>query len=58
MVTRVRTDFVTAKEAAVLLHLSKWSVYRWLKRGWLDGVMLPNGTIRITLSSINQALGK
>jgi excisionase family DNA binding protein len=47
---------VTAREAAKLLGVSKCTVYRWLKRGWIVGITLPNGTKRIPRVSIERML--
>jgi len=49
-------SFVPAKEAAAILSISKWTLYRWVKRGWIVGIVLPNGTIRIARSSLDNIL--
>ncbi len=49
-------DLLTVKQAAKELDISKCSVYRWVKRGWLAYVKLPNGTIRILQISVNTVL--
>ena len=49
-------ELLTIKEAAKTMGMSKCSVYRWVKRGWLIYVRLPNGTIRIPDHSIDVIL--
>lgn len=50
------TILVTTKEAAKLLGISRCTLYRWLKRDWITGIKLPNGTIRIARVSIDRAM--
>jgi excisionase family DNA binding protein len=56
MVTETPERFVSAKEAAEILGISKCTLYRWLKRGWIVGTTLPNGTIRIAGSALDRVL--
>lgn len=56
MVTNTRLESVTVKQAAKELGISKCSVYRWVKRGWIMHFKLPNGTIRIPQGSIDTVL--
>lgn len=56
MVLTEKQQVVTTIEAAKLLGMTRRSVYRWLERGWLEGTVLPNGTIRVTVDSIKKAL--
>jgi excisionase family DNA binding protein len=56
MVMATTETFVSAKEAAEILGVSKWTLYRWRKRGWIIGVVLPNGTIRIARSNLDRIL--
>jgi excisionase family DNA binding protein len=55
MVLTEKQQVVTTIEAAKLLGMTRRSVYRWLERGWLEGTVLPNGTIRVTVDSIKKA---
>ncbi len=50
------SEIMTTKEAAKLLGMSRCSVYRWLNRGWITGITLPNGTIRVIRTSIDKVL--
>jgi predicted site-specific integrase-resolvase len=56
MVTETAETFVPAKEAAKILGVSTCTIYRWRRRGWIDGVTLPNGTIRIPNGAIERIL--
>jgi len=47
---------LTPKEAAKMLGVSRCTIYRWLKRGWLIKIYLPNGCIRIPQGSIDVVL--
>ena len=49
-------ELLTVKQAAVILGISKCSVYRWVNRKWIMFVRLPNGTIRIPRTTINVVL--
>ena len=50
-------ELLTVKRAARELGMSKCSIYRWVKRGWLAYIRLPNGTIRIPRTAIIVVLG-
>ena len=50
------TSLLTVKQVAKELSMSKCSVYRWAKRGWLPYVRLPNGNIRIMQISVDRIL--
>ena len=52
----INSGLVTPKVAAKVLGVSTYTVYRWLKRGWLDGITLPNGTKRVSWTSLNRVL--
>lgn len=56
MVTKDR--LLTAKEAAKLLGVARCTLYRWIKREWIVGIFLPNGTIRIPQAVIDSMLAR
>ena len=56
MVTNTQLELLTVKQTAKALGISKCSVYRWVKRGWIEFVKLPNGTIRIPKRTTNRIL--
>jgi len=39
-------------EVAKLLRVSRWTVYRWIEEGRLEGTKLNRGTLRIFRSSV------
>lgn len=39
-------------EAAAMLQVSRWTVYRWLGEGRLQGTKLGKGTLRILGASV------
>lgn len=47
---------LTPKETAKILGISKCSCYRWIKRGWLVKITMPNGTIRIPRVMVDRIL--
>lgn len=55
MTTKLLT-LLTIKQASKELGISKCSMYRWVKRGWIGYVRLPNGSIRILQISISKVL--
>ena len=55
MVT-TRDELLTPKEAARMLGMARCSIYRWIKNGWLPGIALPNGTIRIPKAIVERML--
>lgn len=52
----VPTKWLSVRETAEILGISKCTLYRWIKRKWIFGVTLPNGTIRISLESVEEIL--
>ena len=40
------------KEAAQLLHVSKWTVYRWIDEGRLEATKIGGGSLRIFRRSV------
>jgi len=41
------------QEAAALLRVSKWTVYRWIEEGRLRGTKIGRGSLRIFRASLN-----
>lgn len=54
----VTDRLLTPKEAAKVLGVSRCTVYRWLKRGWLTEISLPSGCIRIPRASVDVVLAR
>ena len=47
---------VTPREAALVIGVSKATLYRWIKRGWIKYLRLPNGYIRITKDELENTI--
>ena len=45
-------------EAADLLAVSRWTIYRWLEEGRLEGTKIGRGSLRIFASSIERLVDK
>ncbi len=43
-------------EVARVLKISRWTVYRWVEEGRLDGIKIGKGTLRITVESVDRLL--
>ncbi len=41
------------QEAAALLRVSKWTIYRWVEEGRLGATKIGQGSLRIFRSSLN-----
>lgn len=50
-------QFISVREAAGILGVSKRTIYRWLKGAkWFEWTKLPNGAIRISRVSVEVLL--
>ncbi|MFO0774707.1 MAG: helix-turn-helix domain-containing protein [Nitrospiraceae bacterium] len=47
-----QSGLLRVNEAAELLQVSRWTVYRWLADGRLEGTKLGKGTLRILKESV------
>ncbi len=56
MVVKHDKPFLTPKEAAKILKVSRCTIYRWLRREWITGITLPSGAKRITRASVDKVL--
>ena len=45
-------------EAADFLAVSRWTIYRWLEEGRLEGTKIGRGSLRIFASSIERLVDK
>ncbi|MGD9897396.1 MAG: excisionase family DNA-binding protein [Candidatus Methylacidiphilaceae bacterium] len=43
-------------EAARLLHVSRWTIYRWVGEGRLDGTRVGPGSLRIFADSVDRLI--
>jgi excisionase family DNA binding protein len=44
------------QEAAALLRVSKWTIYRWIEEGRLRGTKIGRGSLRIFRASLNELI--
>lgn len=49
-------SLLRVNEAAELLKVSRWTVYRWLADGRLQGTKLGKGTLRILRDSVTRLI--
>lgn len=45
-------------EAASLLKVSRWTIYRWIEEGRLKGTKVGRGTLRILAESVEELIKK
>ena len=45
-------SLLRVKEVAKLLSVSRWTVYRWLEEGRLEGTKLNRGSLRVFRASV------
>ncbi|ODT45569.1 MAG: hypothetical protein ABS70_02915 [Nitrospira sp. SCN 59-13] len=45
-------SLLRVKEAAQLLHVSKWTIYRWIDEGRLEATKIGGGSLRIFRRSV------
>lgn len=45
-------------EAAALLNVSRWTIYRWLTEGKIQGTRLGKGSIRVFRDSLDKWIVK
>jgi excisionase family DNA binding protein len=46
------------QEAAKLLKVSKWTIYRWIEEGRLRATKIGRGSLRVFRTSLNELVGK
>jgi len=47
---------VTPDEAAKMLRVSRWTIYRWLSEGRIRGTRIGRGTLRVFRESIDELI--
>ncbi|TDA41322.1 MAG: hypothetical protein DSO07_05250 [Thermoproteota archaeon] len=48
----------TVEEACKILKVSRMTIYRWIKKGWIVPVILPSGRLRIPHEEVQRLLEK
>ena len=51
-------DLLKPREAARLLSVSRWTIYRWVKEGEIDAVKIGKGSLRIYRRSLLKLIHK
>ena len=46
------------QEAAKLLKVSKWTIYRWIEEGRLRATKIGRGSLRVFRTSLNELVGE
>lgn len=46
------------QEAATLLSVSKWTIYRWIDEGRLRGTKIGRGSLRVFRTSVEELIEK
>ena len=46
------------QEAATLLNVSKWTIYRWIEEGRLQATKIGRGSLRVFRASLNRLAGE
>ena len=51
-VTAMNKCLLRVDEAAILLTVSRWTIYRWVQEGRLDATKIGKGSLRIFRTSV------
>lgn len=49
-------NLLRPNEAALLLNVSRWTIYRWVNEGKLDATKITRGSLRIFSSSVDRLI--
>ena len=49
-------ELLRPDEAAIMLRVSRWTIYRWIAEGTIDGVKIGRKSLRVYKSSIDRLL--
>ncbi len=52
MVTK--KDYLTAQDVAILLGVTPYTVWKWVRNGKIEGVKLPGGDVRIPRTELEK----
>lgn len=47
-------ELLRPDEAAFLLNVSRWTIYRWVKEGKLEATKIGRGSLRVFNKSVEQ----
>ncbi len=51
-----KKELLRPDEAAELLNVSRWTIYRWVKKGELEATKISSGSLRIFRHSIQKII--
>jgi excisionase family DNA binding protein len=54
----MNTQLLRVNEAAILLNVSRWTVYRWVEEGKLRGTKIGKQSLRVIGSSIDRLISE
>lgn len=54
----MESQLLRVQEAAKLLKVSKWTVYRWIDEGRLRGTKIGQGSLRVFRISVDELIEK
>jgi len=54
----IESRLYTVEETCEILKVSKITLYRWIKRGWISPIILPSGRLRIPEDEVQKILEK
>jgi excisionase family DNA binding protein len=49
-------NLLRPNEAAHLLNVTRWTIYRWVKEGKLEATKISKGSLRIFSSSVDKLI--
>lgn len=52
----MKKQLLRPDEAAEMLSVSRWTIYRWLSEGKITGTRLGKGTLRIFSASVDRLI--
>ena len=51
-------QLLRVNEAAVVLNVSRWTVYRWVEEGKLSGTKIGKQTLRVIKNSVDKLISE
>ncbi|GKS57093.1 hypothetical protein YTPLAS18_06200 [Nitrospira sp.] len=53
MVMKLQESLLRVEDAAKILSVSRWTIYRWVEEGRLEATKISRGSLRIFHRSVN-----
>ncbi|MBK8278036.1 MAG: helix-turn-helix domain-containing protein [Nitrospira sp.] len=54
----MESELLRIQEAAKVLQVSKWTIYRWIDEGRLRGTKIGQGSLRVFRASVTELIEK